>query len=434
MRKPIDPQCNSYAKISRKPNSKRLYIYLKCEGLDPYEKSTGLRDSPENRAAIQRIVDDVNADIQAGVFRFESLFPGAPANVQAKFSRHETRVLRHSPKSVTFHAGVETWRREAYPKIANPSTQRDYNSILKARILPYFGKYRFDEITNTEVKGFFQNMPRTLKGTSDKGKDKSMRNTLIVLRKVWDFINEKFRLNLPSPLEGMNKYITEITRGEYIKVDQRDPDYPKKVREFKKQAEEKAVRVILFSTYRLILNGYKDKMMKLGGELMFLTGMIPSEVGALTQEDVVGSHIIVNASISRGVFQPHTKNHHRTRKIPITRAIRRVLDEALAVSTGEVHIFSSPQAALFNERTHRTAWYNACAAAGIEPVVPYASRHSFVAYGEMMGIKQSRLVALMGHADKSMIDTVYGKYIEGLEKDTTAIKDYYGKDFWNTVG
>jgi len=433
MNTPNTPTCNSYAKINMKTNSKRLYIYLKFEGHDPYEKSTHLRDTPENRAELQKIIDDVNADIQAGVFRFESLFPEAPANVQAKFSRHETRMLHHSPKSVMFLAGVETWRREAYPKISSPSTQRDYNSIIKARILPYFGKYRFDEITNTEVKGFFQNMPKTIKGATDKSKHKSMRNTLTVLRVIWGFINSEYRLGLPSPFDGMNKYITEITRGEYVKVDQKDPDYKQKVREFKKKATEQAVRVILFSTYRLILARYEDKMMKLGAELMFLTGMIPSEVGALTPEDVVGSHIIVNASISRGVFQPHTKNHHRTRRIPITRAIRRVLDDALALSTGEVHIFSSPQGALFNERTHRRAWYKACAVAGVARIVPYTSRHSFVAYGEVMGIKQSRLVSLMGHADKSMIDTVYGKYIEGLEKDTSAIKDYYGEDFWNTV-
>ncbi len=36
----------------------------------------------------------------------------------------------------------------------------------------------------------------------------------------------------------------------------------------------------------------------------------------------------------------------------------------------------------------------------------------------------------MGHADKSMIDTVYGKYPHGLEKELAAIKDYFGEDFW----
>lgn len=41
------------------------------------------------------------------------------------------------------------------------------------------------------------------------------------------------------------------------------------------------------------------------------------------------------------------------------------------------------------------------------------------------------LIGLMGHGDKSMIDTRYGKYVTGLEKDLEAIKEYFGEDFWN---
>ena len=37
--------------------------------------------------------------------------------------------------------------------------------------------------------------------------------------------------------------------------------------------------------------------------------------------------------------------------------------------------------------------------------------------------------SLMGHGSKEMIYEVYGKYVEGLEKDAGAIKDYFGKDF-----
>jgi len=47
-----------------------------------------------------------------------------------------------------------------------------------------------------------------------------------------------------------------------------------------------------------------------------------------------------------------------------------------------------------------------------------------------MGVRKPRIVALMGHADKSMVDRVYGKYREGLEKERKAMQDYYGKDFW----
>lgn len=62
--------------------------------------------------------------------------------------------------------------------------------------------------------------------------------------------------------------------------------------------------------------------------------------------------------------------------------------------------------------------------------VPYSLRHCFVAYCELMGIDKPRIIGLMGHADKDMINRRHGKYVNGLEKDRKAIKEFYGEDFW----
>jgi hypothetical protein len=48
-----------------------------------------------------------------------------------------------------------------------------------------------------------------------------------------------------------------------------------------------------------------------------------------------------------------------------------------------------------------------------------------------MEIPTPVLIGLMGHADKSMIDTQYGKYVTSLEKDLEGIKEYFGEDFWD---
>jgi integrase len=44
-------------------------------------------------------------------------------------------------------------------------------------------------------------------------------------------------------------------------------------------------------------------------------------------------------------------------------------------------------------------------------------RHTFVAWALTIGIDTGKLERLMGHGSKSMIYEVYGKYVEGLEKD-----------------
>jgi len=46
-----------------------------------------------------------------------------------------------------------------------------------------------------------------------------------------------------------------------------------------------------------------------------------------------------------------------------------------------------------------------------------------------IGINPLKLERLMGHGSKSMIYDVYGKYVEGLERDRDRILDYFGEDF-----
>ncbi|WP_305043297.1 hypothetical protein [Geoalkalibacter sp.] len=61
---------------------------------------------------------------------------------------------------------------------------------------------------------------------------------------------------------------------------------------------------------------------------------------------------------------------------------------------------------------------------------PYALRPCFVAYSELLGVSKQRLIGLMGQANKEMIDRVYGKYVNFLEKDRQAIQDFFGEDYW----
>jgi hypothetical protein len=44
--------------------------------------------------------------------------------------------------------------------------------------------------------------------------------------------------------------------------------------------------------------------------------------------------------------------------------------------------------------------------------------------------RDDKLVGLMGHGSKEIIYEVYGKYVDGLEKDAGKIKDYLAKISW----
>jgi integrase len=47
----------------------------------------------------------------------------------------------------------------------------------------------------------------------------------------------------------------------------------------------------------------------------------------------------------------------------------------------------------------------------------------------LLGMTKTRLVDLMGHCDKTMIDRVYGQYRKGLVEEKELILNYLGEDF-----
>ena len=160
-------------------------------------------------------------------------------------------------------------------------------------------------------------------------------------------------------------------------------------------------------------------------------GMSASEIAGLNIDSRRDGQLHLAWAITGNSLRDFHKTKNRTRKIPLTNAINRVLDEAMEQKPADsIFIFLRKNGKPFRNREFREAWHEACAAAEIPFLVTYALRHCFVAYSEIMGIDRSRTVALMGHAGKSMIDRVYGKYTSMLERERRAIKEYYGEDFW----
>lgn len=429
MRKPFNLKNKAYVKIIDTKGSNRLYLYVKYPGEKPYEESTGMLNTPENREDLQAEVDDMNADIKAGVFSFEDAFPYAPSETQRRFSRLEQRALKHNTTSVTFEMGIKLWEEKAHPALPNRSIKRDHKSAVGSHIEPYFAGHRLDEITTTEIKTFFSKMERADSLEGDLSA-KRMRTVLYVFESVWEFIQTEFGLKMDSPFGGINKFITKITRSKSINPKDLDAEKLKEIEKLLNKNETIKRRALDFTEYLSILEAYEDRRMRLAMELMFLTGMIPSEVGGLLPMAVSGSHIKVHLSLVRGELNYYPKNDNRIREIPITKRIREILDEAIETSPLDF-IFSAPRGGFFNEKTNNYHWSKACKKAGVETLDPYSSRHSFVAYCEVMDIFKPRIIDLMGHADKSLIDKVYGKYRKAIERFKEDIKAYYGEDFWN---
>jgi integrase len=425
--------CRWWAKLTLKKGSSRLYIKLFYHG-HYREWSTGLKDDDNNRAKVERLVEAINRDLAAESFIFHEAFPGASEDDKALFAEKEGKIYTAPPAGVTFKQAYASWKKEVYDRIESENTRADYRKAINPHILPFFGEKSFDQITEGLVQDFYSS--RFKNKDPDQGllSGQRMKNINIPLSNIWKFTVKKRKWNLESPFNAINDHINKITGTKQftLKIDSvKDSDLLEKLVEieFGKQVTSNR-RVILFSEY-LRIREQLDPFYRPAADMILLTGLSASEIAGLHKESLRGGFVHIVWSVRNNKIKNRQKNVFRTRKIPQTKAIERTFAASVDQNhPSAIFAFLKKNGKPFGDRPFRDAWENACAAAGIAYVVPYSLRHCFVAYCELMGIDKPRIIGLMGHADKDMINRRYGKYVNGLEKDRKAIKEFYGEDFW----
>ena len=194
------------------------------------------------------------------------------------------------------------------------------------------------------------------------------------------------------------------------------------------KVRKKQPEVFRFAEWRRIL-AVIDSFYIPHAEVMVMTGLSASELAGLRREDVTAGYMMIRNSIVRGHEKDTLKTEYRIRRIPITKEIRRKLDIVIARTEGE-HLFTMMSGITFREGSFRNnVWIPALKKAGVSYKKPYTTRHVFTAWSLIIGKSKEKLVRLMGHGSKEMVDRVYGHYLEGLEEDAVSILEYFGLDF-----
>lgn len=444
MSKPIR-LCRWRAKLIPKKGSTRVYIDLFYLG-EYYVKSTGYDDTPENRELLRPALELINDELASGTFIFSNAFPNAPEADKRRFSQKEGRDYTVPAEVMTFGEGYKLWLEERFNTIPTKSLQNDYLKSINPHILPFFKNKRFSQITSNELREFYSTRykikvqggrkNRVNVQVPDNGllSAKRMKNINSHLFDIWEFIDKKMKWKLPSPFDDITEYINKITAKRHIELSTSTLDKDELRQLMKKHEQEMSQNgtrdVVLFRDYLKVLSNLED-FYRPGIELITLTGMIASEMAAIRTDVINDDKLPLRWSLHDGELKDHLKTAPRSRVMPMTRAIRRCLQQAIAQKQDDsIFTFRRKSGIELNDRCLREALDRACDAAGVKRFTPYALRHSFVAYCEIMGIPKARIIGLMGHADKSMIDKIYGKYVDELEKDAEDIKEYFGEDFW----
>jgi integrase len=389
--------------VIRKPGSKKLYVLFYYFNRR-IEKSTGLDDSPENQRQVRAWLDRQMEKVAVGKFVFAEAFPAATNDEKALFAKLEGWEFQPEPKDILFGDYVQQWlvRVRANPRFT--AKMVDWQSSIDGWLLPFFKDMTFYQISGPVVKQFIAKMK--LKKGPQKGQPlskKRIKGVFIPMRAIWRDACEEFRWVLPDPLGNIRAH-----------------DLP--------DSEEKEREVFRFDDWIHLLEHIAPWYQPIV-EIMIMTGMISSEIAGLRKSDIRDNHILVQNTIVRNVEKQKGKTKYRTRKIPITRAIRQRLNEVMSRSKGD-YLLTKPTGQNFSAANFsNNVWKKAFIKADLPYKVPYCMRHSFAAWALTIRIDMLRLVSLMGHRDKKMVFEVYGNYVEGLEQDAMKILAYFGEDF-----
>ncbi len=398
----LDEQKQQFGSIKTFRHSKKLYADFYYFG-HRITKSTGLNDTPENRVKVQEFLKRVFDKIEKQTFRFAEAFPGASEDEKTMFSRLEGFEFKPEPHQVSFGEYVKKWRESMLPTFDSATKRRDYLCAIDSRLVPYFKDMTFHQLTSVELHKFTSSL--VWESGKNQGKQLSrsrISNILLPLRAIWNDACDQYRWSLRSPLETIGKKLPKGNKKQPV--------------------------VLRFNEWVEILKHvpsfYQPVM-----ELMIMTGMIASELRGLRKSDIEGNYIVLRNSIVLDVEKEKLKNWYRTRRIPITKAIRERLTVAMSQSTSD-KVFVMDDGRPFDYGSFKkTVWEKAFKAAGIPYQKPYVTRHTFAAWSLCLQVDNNKLVNLMGHSTKKMVYEVYGQYVDGLENDAFDIFRYFGRDF-----
>jgi integrase len=390
--------------IKRRKTSEKLYVDFYYFGVR-VTKSTGLDDTPQNRDKVRLFLDNSMKKIEERTFRFADAFPGATRKEKKFFTELEGQQFNPEPQHVNFGDYAADWMERVLPTYTSQSKLKLYESALNSRVLPYFKRMSFYMITSMELQKFISGMSK--KTGPNKGKPLSrqrIQNVFIPLRRIWEEAADHHRWNIRNPFETISTHLPSKRRTRNDKVFRFD--------EWKK---------FIASAPAF----YQPHL-----EFLVMTGLSASELAGLRKEDVSGKAITLNRSIVLKHEKEQLKNDFRFRRIPVTEAIKRVVNKMNDLCPTSQQLFPMKDGTPFDGNSFRkTVWNKALKESQIAYKTPYSTRHTFCAWALTIGLNPMKLVNLMGHSSKQMVYQTYGDYVEDLEDDTDDIIRYFGVDF-----
>ncbi len=258
---------------------------------------------------------------------------------------------------LSFAAFVKGEWRESWLPRCKPSTTRERDWILKARLLPAFGDLRMDRIKPSDIHRWFDDYSRASPGAAN--------HALKVLRQIF---NHAVRL----------QYVT-VNPARGVRPNPR----PKRTRFLSLEEIERLHEFL--DRHVGGRRGHQADIIR----LLLLTGCRKNEIVRLRRREVDSGLLRLEDSKtgSRTVF--------------LNRKAHDIIERRLAATSGEF-LFPSPKDPARPLSDDLPLWYEVRREAGIEDVRLHDLRHTFGSLAVMKGVPLPVVAQLLGHSKVTM--------------------------------
>jgi integrase len=388
-----------------KPNN-ALFFDFRFED-ERCREYTLLNDTPSNRKTLQKVLDKIESEINAGSFVYENYFPNSKALERIAKARAD-RVAKTSAVAIAVEGSAQAAGTVAAPVALGPTFKDFANqwvdehsiewrrshiksllSTLNGRLIPEFGSRVVGSISKADVLAYRASLAK-VQGRGDKIglSPKRINEIMGLLRQILNEAADRFEFTSP---------LTNIKKLRQPRADV-DP-------------------LSLVDVQRIIATvrpDYKDYFIT-----RFFTGMRTGEVHGLKWKYVDFDLRVIRV---RETFilgeDDYTKTDGSQRDIQMSQPVYDAMKRQLEV-TGKLsdYVFCNLMGQpLDNKNFTDRVWYPLLRHLNLKQRRPYQMRHTAATLWLAAGEAPEWIANQLGHASTQMLFRVYSRYVPNLTR------------------
>lgn len=349
-------------------------------------ETTNLIDSPANRKKLEKVIEQMEAEITLGIFSYAKYFPKSDKadEMMALNDRKEcinTNVPSFKQFSLLWFSEKEIEWRDTY--------KRKIQEIIDMYLLPKFDTKPIHIIKKTDVLAFRSSLAKVTYGKANKHLSAARINSIMVpLGMILKEAAKRYKFDNPyDDIKSLKEPKTDI-----------QPFTLEEVWKF-----INGVRAD-YRNYYLV---------------RFFTGMRTSEIDGLTWENIDFNRreIVIKQALVKGKMVP-PKTQESYRAIQMSPWVFDALKEQQAVSYRRSdYVFCSHTGEpLDYNNVNKRVWHPTLKVLGLKKRNAYQTRHTAATLWLAAGESPEWIASQMGHSTTKMLFNTYSRYVPNMTR------------------